>query len=136
MVVRLQEYQLHQPAMHYQEYQHVHGPMPGVVELLLLDRPGDCSADRPTLQDLEGGDFIHTHDPDASLGKPSRIRIAPKDLLCPLLEPGIEPRRLPVAGAMGLQIDIAQNVSHSPWADGCNDPVRHGLVGQISARPM
>src|ERR1700683_297486 len=116
MVVRLQEYQLHQPAMHDQEHQHVHGPMPGVVELLLLDRPGDCSADRPTLKDLEGRNLIDTHYPDTPLGKSSRIRIAPKDLLRPLLEPGIKPRRLPVAGAMGLQIDSAQNVSHRPWA--------------------
>src|ERR1700684_1856799 len=128
MVVRLQEYQLHQPAMHDQEHQHVDRPMPDVVELLLLDRPRDRSADRPTLQDLEGRDLIDTHHPDALFGKPSRIRVAPKDLLRPLLEPGIEPRRLPVAGAMGLQIDLAQNVSYGPRADARNDPVRQGFA--------
>src|SRR5271168_2514626 len=103
MVIRLQECQLHQHTMHDQEHQHVHGPMPGVVKLLLLDRPGDRSPDRPTLQDLEGWDLIDTYHPDPLLGKPRRICIAPKDLLRSLLEPGIEPRRLPVACAMRLQ---------------------------------
>ena len=88
MVVLRQEYQLHQPSMHHQEHQHVHGPMSGVVELLLLDRPLDRSANWVTLQDLEGRDFIDAHNPDALLGKSIRIPIAPKDLLRPLLEPG------------------------------------------------
>src|ERR1700683_503066 len=123
MVVRLKECQLHKPTMYYQEHQHVHGPMPGVVELLLLDRSGDRSADRITLQDLEGRNLVDTHHPDALFGKPSRIRIAPKDLFRPLLEPSIEPRRLPVAGAMGLQIDLAQNVSHRPRANARDNPV-------------
>jgi hypothetical protein len=130
IVVR-QERQLHQPAMDHQEYQHVDCPMPDVVELLLLDRPRNRSTDRVTLQDLEGRDLIDTYHPDALFGKPSRVGIAPKDLLRPLLEPGIQSSRLPVAGATGLQINNAQNISHSPWADVSNDPVRHGLVGQI-----
>src|SRR5271157_677251 len=53
----------------------------GLVELLLLDRSRDRSADRITLQDLESWDFIDTHHPDALFCKPSRIPIAPKDLL-------------------------------------------------------
>src|SRR5277367_3658324 len=136
MVVRLQECQLHQPTMHYQEHQHVHGPMPGVVKLLLLDGPGDCSAERPTLQDLEGRNLIDTHNPDPLLGKSRRICIAPKDLLRSRLEPGVEARRLPVACAMRLQIDFAQNVTHGPGADSRNDSVRHGLSGQVITRPM
>src|SRR5262249_55718313 len=62
--------------------------------------------------------------------------IAPKDLLRPLLEPGLQPRRLPVAGAMGLQIDGTQDGSHGPWAEVSNDPVRHGLAGQVLAAPV
>src|SRR5512135_2260858 len=107
--------------MHHQEHQHVDRPMPDVVELLLLDRPGDRSADRVTLQDLEGRDLIDTYHPDTLFGKPSRIGIAPEDLLCPLLEPGVQASRLPVAGAMGLQIHSVQDGSHGPWADVSND---------------
>ena len=136
MIVLRQEYQFHQPGMHYQEHQHVHCPMPGVVKLLLLDRSRDRSADRITLQDLESWDFIDTHHPDALFCQPSRIPIAPKDLLRSLFEPGIQPRRLPIAGAMGLQIDIVQDVSHGAWADASHNPIRHGLAGQVITRPM
>src|SRR5512140_203790 len=135
IVVR-QERQFHQTAMDHQEHQHVDRPMPDVVELLLLDRPRDRSADRLTLRDLKGRDLIDTYHPDALFGKPSRIGIAPKDLLRPLLEPGIQASRLPVAGAVWLQINGAQDVSHSPRADVSNDPVRHSLAGQVIARPM
>ena len=38
--------------------------------------------------------------------------------------------------AVGLQINSAQDVSHGPWADVSNDPVRHGLAGQVLTRPM
>src|SRR5271157_619244 len=136
VVVLRQEYQLHQPGMHYQEHQHVHGPMSGVVELLLLDRPWDRSADWVTLQDLEGRDFIDAHDPDALLGKSIRIPIAPKDLLRPLREPGIEASRLPVAGAMGLQIDVLQNAANRCRADRRDDLVIHCLAGQVFAGPV
>src|SRR5262249_14938815 len=100
--------------MHHQEHQHIDGPMTDVVELLLFDRPRDRSTDRTTLQYLKGRDLIDTHYPDALFGKSSRIRIAPKDLLRPFPEPGVQPCRLPVAGAMRLQIDISQDVSHGP----------------------
>src|SRR5271168_5497190 len=112
MVVLRQKCHLHQSTMNYQEHQHIHCPMPGVVKLLLLDRSRDRSADRMTLQDLESRDFIDTYNPDPLFGKPSRISIAPKDLLRSLLESGIHARRLPIAGAMRLQIDVAQNMSH------------------------
>src|SRR5262249_2925301 len=108
----------------------------GVVGLLLLDRPWDCPADRVTLQDLEGRYLIDADDPDAFLSQPCRIGIAPKDLLRPLLEPPVQPCRLPVAGAGGLQIDVSQNASHGAWADASNDPVRHGLAGQVLAGPV
>src|ERR1039458_9979529 len=100
MVVLRQKYQFHQPAMDGQEHQHIHCPVPVVVELLLLDRSRDRSGDRITLQDLRGWDFIDTHHPDALFRKPSRISIAPKDLLRSLLESGIQARRLPIAGAI------------------------------------
>jgi hypothetical protein len=67
-VVARQERQLHQPAMHDQEHQHVHRPVPGVVELPLLERAWNRSPGRVTLQDLEGRDFIDAHHPDALLG--------------------------------------------------------------------
>src|SRR6516162_9840708 len=57
-IVARQECQLHQTAMHDQEHQHVHRPVPGIIKLLLLDRPWNRSADRGTLQDLESRDLI------------------------------------------------------------------------------
>src|SRR5271165_5738404 len=112
--------------------------VPCVVELLLLDRSRDRSADRITLQERQSWDFIdtHTHHPDAPFCKPSRIPIAPKDLLRSLLEPSIQARCLPIAGAMGLQIDIAQDISHGAWADASHNSIRHGLAGQVVTRPM
>src|SRR5208337_4904369 len=62
MIILRQEYQIHQPGMHYQEYQHVHCPVPCVVELLLLDRSRDRSADRITLQ-RSGKLGFHRHTP-------------------------------------------------------------------------
>ena len=103
-VVLRQEGQLHQPAMHHQEHQHVHRPVPGVVELLLLDRPWDRPADRVTLQDLEGRDLIDTHHPDALFGQPRRIGIAPKDLLRSLLE-----LRAPAEPSSNTESDGAAN---------------------------
>jgi hypothetical protein len=35
-----------------------------------------------------------------------------------------------------LQIHGAQDASYGPRADVSNDPVRHGLEGQILTRPM
>src|SRR5271170_7200785 len=136
MIVLRQEYQFHQPRMHYQEHQHVHGAMPSIIELLLLDRSRDRSADGVTLQDLEGGNFVDAHHPDALCCQSRRIPIAPKDLLRSLLEPGIHPGCLPIAGAMGLQIDIVQDSPHRAWADASNNSIRHGLAGQVIARPM
>ena len=78
-----------------------------------------------TLQDLEGGDLIDTHDPDAPICQPGRIPIAPKDLLRSLFEPGIQTSRLPIAGAMRLQIDITQDLPHGPRADVGNNPIHH-----------
>jgi hypothetical protein len=37
---------------------------------------------------------------------------------------------------MGLQIDVAQDISHRAWADPSHDPVRHSLAGQVVTRPM
>src|SRR5712692_8076678 len=105
--------------------------MPGIGELLLFDRTWDGSADGVTFQDLEGGDLIDTYHPDALFSQPKRIPIAPKDLLRSLFEPGIQASRLPIAGAMGLQNNSAQDVSHGPCADASNNPVRHGLAGQV-----
>ncbi len=61
---------------------------------------------RATLHDLEGGHFIDTHHPDALFGESSRIALAPKDLLCPLFEPPIQARCLPIPRPMGLPIGI------------------------------
>src|SRR5262245_64897075 len=114
--------------MHHQEHKLVDGSVAGVVELALLDRPWDGPADRVTLQDLEGRYLIDADDPDAFLGQPCRIGIAPKDLLRSLLEPPIQARRFPVAGAMGLGIDVCQDGWHGLGDDAGNYSVRDGLL--------
>lgn len=135
-VIVVQEGQLHQPRMYDQEYQHVRCTVSSIVERLLLDRTGDRPADRLTLQDLEGWYLIDANNPDALFHQALRIPIAPKDLLRPFLEPGIQSGGLPVAGAMGLQINIMQQTANRGWANRANDTVLHGLTGQVHARPM
>jgi hypothetical protein len=135
-IVARQEGQLHQPAMHDKEHQHVDRPVPGVIELLLLDRPGNRSPDRGTLQDLEGWDLIDAHHPDALLGQPCRIPVAPKHLLRPLLEPGVQPGRLPVPSPVGLQVNVVQDAADRGRADRRDDLVSHRLPGQVLAGPV
>ena len=53
-IIARQERQFHQSAMRHQEHQHVHYPVPDIVELPLLNRPWNCSADRLPLQDQKG----------------------------------------------------------------------------------
>src|SRR5215204_5401587 len=55
------------PSILDQEHPQVHRPVPGVVELLLLDRSRNRSPDGVTLQDLESRDLIDTHHPKALL---------------------------------------------------------------------
>src|ERR1019366_5537786 len=136
MIVLRQQYQLHDPCMHHQEYQQIRSPMAGVVKLLLLNRSRDRSAKGVTFKYLKGRDLIDTHYPDALLRQPVRIPIAPKELLRSLFESSIQPRCLPIARAMGLQIDILQDSPHRARADASDNPIRPGLAGQVVARPM
>ena len=136
MVILFQKDQLHQSRMHDEKQQHVYCSMSGIVEFLLFNRAGNGSPDRITFQNLEGRDFIDAHHPDALVRQPSCIPIAPKDLLRSFFELSIQPSRLPITGAMGLQVDIPQNVTHRAWADGRNNPVGHRLTSQIDAGPM
>src|SRR5215475_8730223 len=127
MVIRLQEYQFHEASVNYQEHQHILGAMPLVIKFLLLDRTRDRAADRLTFQYLEVRDLINAHDPDALFRQPSRISIAPQHLLRSLFEPRIQPSCFPVAGAMGLQTDIVQDVPYRACADTRNNPIGHSL---------
>jgi hypothetical protein len=136
MVIVFQEDDFHQSGMHYQEQQHVDCSMTGVIEFLLFNRAGNRSPNGITFQHLKGRDLVDTHDPDTSGRQPSRIPIAPKDLLRSFFERSIQPRRLPLTGAMRLQVDIAQNPTHRAWADGSNNPVGHRLPSQVSTGPM
>ena len=122
LIVGRQKGQFHVARLHDQEKQHVERPMPDVVIFLLFDRSRDGSTKGPPLDDLESRHLIHAQDPDTPLRQACRIPIAPKHLLRPLLEAGIETGRLPVTGAMWLQIDIVQetfseipNAEQSQW---------------------
>lgn len=110
--------------------------MPRVIEFLLLNRAGDRSADGFSFQHLKGGDLIDADNPHALFGQACRIPIAPQDLLRSLLEPDIQACRLPVTGAVRLQIDIMQDVSHSACADPSHNSIGHGSSRQVIARPM
>ena len=68
--------------------------------------------------------------------KPLRIPIAPKDLLGPLLELGVEAGRPPVAGAVRLQVHVVQDPPDGARADGVHDAVGDGLAGQVLAGPV
>jgi membrane fusion protein (multidrug efflux system) len=81
------------PGVDPPEGQHGNGPMPGRLELPLLDRAGDCPADRAALPHSLVAHLGEAHDPSASRGQPPGVGVAPQDLRGPVLEaPG--PTRL------------------------------------------
>ncbi len=127
---------LHPPRVDDQEEQQVDCAVPGVLELLLLDKTRNRSPDRATLQNLVVGHLIRRHRPDALASQPFRIAIAPKNLLRPLLELGVEAGGLPVAGAVRLQVHISQDSSDRARADVLDDAVSNGLVSQVLAGPV
>ena len=88
--------------------------MPGVFELLLLDRAGDRSADRATLQHLLVGHLVGADHPIALSGQSVGVGVAPEDLLGPLLEQRVQPGCPPVAGPVRLQIDVVQDQTDRP----------------------
>src|SRR5262249_18687617 len=106
-VLRGLDRQLHPARVDDQEEQQVHGAVPGVLELLLLDGAGEGSPDRATLQTVEVGLLIDGPHPEALMGEPLCIRITPKDLLGPLRSPSPNPfwlrNRLASLGMVRLQ---------------------------------
>src|SRR5271169_4665565 len=122
--------------MNDQEHQHIHCPVTGIVELLLLDGSGDGSADGVTFQNLKGWNLIDTYHPDALFSQTIRIPIAPKDLRCSFLEPGIQASGLPIAGALRLQIDIMQDAANRCRTNRSDYTIVNCLASQVLARPV
>src|SRR5208337_1548881 len=96
-VLRLDARRLHQAAVNDQEVQNVDRPMPGVLELPLLDRAGDRTTNRVAFQNLMVGYLIGADDAIALLGQAVGVGVAPEDLLSPLFELGIQAGRPPIA---------------------------------------
>src|ERR1700722_14552345 len=126
----------HLAAMHDQEHQHIHGAMTDIFKFLPFDQTGDGPSDRLPLQNLEVGDFVHTDHPKPALGQIPAISVAPQHLFGPLLELGVQPRRLPVAGAVWLQVDVVQDLPHRARADGFDDAIHRRLAGQVQTGPV
>lgn len=126
----------HPPGVDHQEDQDVDRAVADVLELLPLDPAGDRPPDRHPLQGLEVGDLVGTHDPDAASGQPSGVRVAPQDLLRPLLEPVVPPGCLPVTCPVRLQVHPAQDAADLPVADPGDDAIGDGLPCQVTAGPM
>ncbi len=110
--------------------------MSGVLELPLLDRAGDRSPDRVPLQDLAIGLLIDADHPITPAGQPLSVGIAPEDLLGPGLELGIEPGRLPVPGAVRLEVHAVEDCANGSVADRRDDPILDRLPGQVLAGPV
>ena len=92
-VVLLQHDGPHSPGVDNQEGQEVHGAVPGVVELALLDRAGDGPADRTPFEYLEVGDLIGADNPVAPPCQRLGVPVAPEDFLGAGLEPRVKPGR-------------------------------------------
>jgi hypothetical protein len=135
-VVGLPEGPFPQPAVGHQEHQHLYGPVPGVVAFLLFHGTGNRPPDRIPFPHLEGRHLVDAYHPDALFGQASRMGIAPKDLLRPRLELAVGGCRLPVPSAVGWAVHIRQAGTHGPGAEGGDDPIGHGLAGQIVAGPV
>ena len=135
-VVGLQAECLHLPRMDDQEIQDVDRAVPGIVELLLLDRAGDAAADRHSLQDLAIGHLVGADDPEPVPHEFLGVGIAPEHLLGPLLEARVESSGPPVACPMGLQVDVIEDPPDRSGADRRDDTVGDRLERQILTGPV
>src|SRR5436309_13419115 len=97
--------------MNDQKHHHRHGAVPLVLELALLDRPGDGAADRHPLQNLEVRQLVGTDHPVTPTGEVVSVTVTPQDLYGTLHEHRVQPGGLPEAGAMRLQIDLVPDAS-------------------------
>jgi len=128
--------QFHPAGVDDQEQQQVNRAMPDVLELLMCDRARPRTPDRTPLQNLQVGHLIDANDPEPSRGQTLGISVAPQHPLGPLLELRVEATRLPVSGAVRLQVDAVQDLSHRTRTDGLDDAIADGLTGQVDAAPV
>src|SRR5947209_15590891 len=104
--------QFHPAGVDDQEQQQVNRAMPDVLELLMFDRARPRTPDRTPLQNLQVGHLIDANDPEPSRSQILGISVAPQHPLGPLLELRVEATGLPVSGAVRLQVDAVQDLSH------------------------
>lgn len=135
-VFRLNACCFHPAAVDDQDVQDVDRPMPRVLELLLFDRARYRSTDRVTFKDLVVGDLVGADHPIAPLDQAVSVGVAPEDLLCPLLELGVQASRPPVTCPVRLQVDLVQDSAYGPLAERRHDTVSDRLAGQVRAGPL
>jgi membrane fusion protein, multidrug efflux system len=93
---------------------HTAGPRPSPQ---VADQAGDRPADRASLQHLLVGHLIEAQGPDASLGQPPGVGVAPQDLLGPIHEAPIQPGGPPVAGPIRREIDPVEEPPNGAGRD-------------------
>ena len=93
---------------------HTAGPRPSPQ---VADQAGDRPADRASLQHLLVGHLIEAQGPDASLGQPPGVGVAPQDLLGPIHGAPIQPGGPPVAGPIRREIDPVEEPPNGAGRD-------------------
>jgi membrane fusion protein (multidrug efflux system) len=81
---------------------HTAGPQPSPQ---VADQAGDLPPDRASLQHLRAGHHVEAQGPDASLGQPPGVGVAPQDRLGPVHEAPNQPGGPPGAGPIRREID-------------------------------
>jgi hypothetical protein len=127
---------LHLSGWDNQKQQHVDSAMADVLKLLLLHGAGDGASNWVALEGLEIGHLVRADNPKSFSHQSVGVGIAPQNLLGTVFEVGIHTGRLPIAGAMRLQIDLVQDVPHATGAQMRNNAIGHGLAGQLLATPV
>jgi len=132
-VILLQDHDPHSTGVDDQEGQKVHGAVPRIVELPLLDRAGGRPAGGAPFEYVEVGDLIGAYDPLAPPGQPLGVPVAPEDFLGASPESGIEAGRPPVARAVRLQVHPVEDQADGPGADRLDYTIGDELPSQILA---
>jgi membrane fusion protein (multidrug efflux system) len=93
---------------------HTAGPRPSPQ---VADQAGDRPADRASLQHLLVGHLVEAQGPDASLGQPPGVGVAPQDLFAPVDEAPIQPGGPPVVGPIRREIDPVEEPPNGAGRD-------------------
>ena len=113
-VVHLEAAGVDPATMDGQQRQDVDGPVSHVLELALLDRPGDGPADRVPFEHLPVGHLISAQHPESRRREPLGVGVAPEHPLGARLELRVDAPRAPVARPVRLEVDRGEEPAPSP----------------------